>query len=84
MKSVDLIKLRDAAEAAGTDGRALGRYSRAMACAISALEAAEAENAELRARVAELEGMVLKWVSVLRALDEDETRAAAAMAKGEV
>jgi hypothetical protein len=50
--------------------------------AIAALEAAEVENAELRARVAELEGMVLKWVSVLRALDEDETRAAAAMAKG--
>jgi cell division protein FtsB len=49
----------------------------------SALEAAEAENAELRARVAELEGMMLKWVSVSKALDEDETRAAAAMAKRE-
>jgi hypothetical protein len=60
MKSVDLIKLRDAAEAAGTDGRALGRYSRAMACAISALEAAEAENAELRAQL-EASAMPVKY-----------------------
>ena len=60
MNSYGLKRVRDAAEAAETDGRAIKRYSQALACAIAALEAAEAREAELRARVAELEGMVQK------------------------
>lgn len=67
MNSYGLKRVRDAAEAAETDGRAIKRYSQALACAIAALEAAEAREAELRARVAELERMVPKW----RKIDEN-------------
>ena len=74
MNSYGLKRVRDAAEAAETDGRAITRYSQALACAIAALEAAEAREAELRARVAELEGMAQKWVPVSERLPEIDQR----------
>lgn len=76
MNSYGLKRVREAAEAAETDGRAIKRYSQALACAIAALEAAEAREAtlaqeckDLRARVAELESSAIEDAHYVQSIE---------------